>query len=70
VVDSVTSDASQLTIHMPVDARGVALGILATVALVFALRWAQSFAIFLLVGIFLAYILNPLVVWLERIKVS
>ena len=47
----------------------MALGILATLALVFALRWAQSFAISLLVGIFLAYTLNPLVVWLERIKV-
>ncbi len=47
----------------------MALGILATLALVFALQWAQSFAISLLVGIFLAYTLNPLVVWLERIKV-
>lgn len=67
--ETVTADASQLTIHIPVDARGVALGILATLALVFALQWAQSFAISLLVGIFLAYTLNPLVVWLERIKV-
>ena len=54
---------------MPVDARGVALGILAALALVFALQWAQSFAISLLIGIFLAYTLNPLVVGLERIKV-
>ena len=67
--EKVTADASQLTIHIPVDARGVALGILATLALVFALQWAQSFAISLLVGIFLAYTLNPLVVWLEWIKV-
>ena len=67
--DQATSDATQLTIPVPVHARGVALGILATLALVFALRWAQSFAISLLVGIFLAYTLNPLVVWLERIKV-
>lgn len=43
--ETVTADASQLTIHIPVDARGVALGILATLALVFALQWAQSFAI-------------------------
>ncbi len=54
---------------MPVDARGVALGILATLALVFALQWAQNFAISLVLGIFVAYTLNPLVVWLERIKV-
>jgi len=61
--------ASQLRVHMPVDARGVALGILATLALVFALQWAQNFAISLVLGIFVAYTLNPLVVWLERIKV-
>lgn len=67
--EKVASDATQLTVHMPVDARGVALGVLATLALVFALQWAQSFAISLLVGIFLAYTLNPLVVWLEWIKV-
>ena len=54
---------------MPVYTGGLALRILATLALIFALRWAQSFAISLLVGIFLAYTLNPLVVWLERIKV-
>jgi hypothetical protein len=50
--EKVTPDASQLSVHLPVDARGVALGILATLALVFALRWTQSFAISLLVGIF------------------
>jgi predicted PurR-regulated permease PerM len=67
--EKVTSDASQLTVHLPVDARGVALGILAALALVFALQWAKSFAISLLVGIFLAYTLNPLVVRLEQIKI-
>ena len=67
--EKVTSDPAQLTVPVPIHARGVALGILASLALVFALRWAQSFAISLLVGIFLAYTLNPLVVWLERIKV-
>ncbi|MFH1493201.1 MAG: AI-2E family transporter [Pseudomonadota bacterium] len=62
--------AHPLTIHVPVDARGVALGILATVALVFALDWMQKFFVPLLLGIFLAYTLNPLVVWLERIKIQ
>ena len=58
-----------LSIHLPVDARGAALGILATVAVVFALDWAQPFLITLLLGILFAYTLNPLVVWLERIHV-
>ncbi len=63
------ADAIPLTVHLPVDARGVALGILATIALVFALDWAQPFLITLLLGILFAYTLNPLVVWLERIKI-
>src|SRR5580765_2835629 len=56
-------------VRMPMDARGLALGILATVAAVFALEWAQSFVISLLLGILFAYTLNPLVVQLERIKI-
>jgi len=56
------------TVNMPVDARGVALGILAAVALIFALSWAERFLVPLLLGIVIAYTLNPLVVWLEAIK--
>lgn len=74
VVDSTpppaqSPEAVPLSIHLPVDARGVALGILATVAVIFALDWAQPFLITLLLGIFFAYTLNPLVVWLEQIKI-
>jgi len=57
------------TIRLPVAGRGVALAILATVAVVFALEWAQSFFISLLLGILFAYTLNPLVAWLERIRI-
>ncbi|MDD4928346.1 MAG: AI-2E family transporter [Gallionella sp.] len=57
------------TIHVPVDARGLALGILATVALVFALDWMQKLCVPLLLGIFIAYTLNPLVAGLERIRI-
>jgi predicted PurR-regulated permease PerM len=55
--------------RMPVDARGLALGILAALASVFALSWAQGFVVPLLLGIVMAYTLNPLVGWLEAIKV-
>ena len=37
--------------------------------MVFALQWAEKFFIPLLLGIIIAYTLNPLVVWLERIKI-
>jgi predicted PurR-regulated permease PerM len=55
--------------HFSVNARGFALSILATVAFVFALQWAQKFFIPLIFGILISYTLNPLVVWLERIKI-
>ena len=56
-------------VHMPVDTQGWALAILATIAVVFALEWAQSFFIPVLLGILLAYTLNPLVEWLEQIRI-
>ena len=56
-------------IRLPVNASGLSLGILATVAMVFALEWAQSFVISLLLGILFAYTLNPLVVWLECLRI-
>lgn len=56
-------------VHIPVEARGLALAILAILAFVFALQWAHKFLVPLLFGIFVAYTLNPLVVWLERIKI-
>jgi predicted PurR-regulated permease PerM len=55
------------SVRAPVDARGVALTILATVAVVGALDLAQSFFVSLLLGILIAYTLNPLVAYLERI---
>jgi predicted PurR-regulated permease PerM len=64
-----TPDAAPSTVRMSVDARGLALGILSTIAVVFALEWAQSFVISLLLGILFAYTLNPLVVWIERFKI-
>ena len=63
------ADTTLPAVRMPVNARGAALAILATVALVGALQWAQSFVISLLLGILFAYMLNPLVAWLEKIKV-
>lgn len=61
--------ASGLRFPIHVNARGLALGILATIAFVFALQWAQDFLVPLLLGILLAYTLNPLVMWLERIRI-
>ena len=49
--------------------RDLALVILATIAVVCALKLAQSFFVSLLLGILFAYTLNRLVVWLELIRI-
>lgn len=56
-------------VRLPETGHGLALTILATLAVIFALDWAQSFVISLLLGVLFAYTLNPLVVWLERIRI-
>ncbi|MDQ9170578.1 AI-2E family transporter [Oxalobacteraceae bacterium R-40] len=50
-------------------ARGIALTVLMVLAILFSLQWAQKFLIPLVLGIFIAYTLNPVVGWLERIHV-
>ena len=47
------TDATPLTIHVPIATHSVALWILATCALIFALDWAQLFLITPMLGIFL-----------------
>jgi predicted PurR-regulated permease PerM len=49
-----------------VSARGTALGIIATIAFVWALQWSEKFLVPLLLGVFIAYTLSPVVQWLER----
>jgi len=53
----------------PHGARHIALTVLAVIASVAALYVAQALFVSLLLGILLAYTLNPLVAYLERIKV-
>lgn len=74
--DPVAGSADDLALHVGglrlpvhVNARGLSLGILATVAFVFALQWAQKFFVPLLLGIFIAYTLSPVVRWLERVHI-
>ena len=55
--------------HTPVDARGLALALLATLATVFALSWAQTFLVPLLLGVVITYTLSPVVYWLERLRI-
>lgn len=67
--DAPASTASLATVRLPKVGHGLAVIILATVAVIFALDWAQSFVISLLLGVLFAYTLNPLVVWLQRLHI-
>jgi predicted PurR-regulated permease PerM len=51
-----------------VDARGLALAVLAVLATIYALSWAQPFVVPLLLGIVISYTLNPVVTWLEALR--
>ncbi len=64
-IDNKTAQAPDVGVNV----KNTSLAILATIAFVFALEWAQSFLIPLVVGIFISYTLNPVVVWLERIYI-
>ncbi len=63
-------EQSDSTLRLPlhVNARGMALGIIATVSFIYALQWAQKFLIPVIFGIFIAYTLNPVVAWLEKLR--
>ncbi len=56
-------------INDPIQVKSVTLVVIMTIAVVFALDWAQSFIITMLLGILLSHTLNPIVIWLERYKI-
>jgi predicted PurR-regulated permease PerM len=67
--DTHATNMATAKIHFPVDARGMALTSIATIAVVYALYAAHAFFIPLLFGIFIAYTLNPVVAWLEKLHI-
>ena len=50
--------------------KNVALVVITTLAVIYTLDWAQSFIVTMLLGVLLAYALNPLVVRLESININ
>jgi predicted PurR-regulated permease PerM len=53
-------------IRMPVDIRSAALTVLAVLAVIFALQYAQGMVIPIVLGVLISYALEPIVVWLTR----
>ena len=50
----------------PVDVYSVSLAVLATLAVIFALQWAQAVLIPLMLGVMISYALSPLVNGMEK----
>lgn len=68
-MESAGTDSADTTGVASLPARNLALRIIAAVALIYALDWAQVLVISLLLGMLLAYTLDPLVAWLGKIRV-
>lgn len=58
----------QTVVDIP-EGKGLALTVLASIAVVFMLQWSQSVTIPVVIGILLAYALDPFVTALARLKV-
>ncbi|WP_332854122.1 AI-2E family transporter [Duganella sp. S19_KUP01_CR8] len=67
--NAVAADGDPPRIPLHVHARGLALGVIATVAFLYALQWSRNFLVPLLLGILFSYMLSPIVCWLERRRV-
>jgi len=59
----------QSAIRMPVDIRSAALTVLAGLAVVMALQYAQAMVIPIVLGVLISYALEPIVAWLTRRRV-
>ena len=54
---------------MPVDIRSAALTVLAVLAVVMVLKVAAGMIIPIILGILISYALDPVVAWMERIRI-
>jgi len=68
-IEPAAEDGELQRMPLHVNARGLALGVIATVAFVYALQWSRNFLVPLLLGILITYMLSPIVCWLERLRI-
>jgi len=64
--DDAVPDRPPLTVAVPINVRSTSLAVLALIALVVFLRWAQEVLIPITFAILLSYALTPVVTWLRR----
>jgi predicted PurR-regulated permease PerM len=58
-----------LTIRAPIDIRNAALTVIAVIAIVLTLQYAQAMIIPIVLGVLLSYALEPVVAWMERWRI-
>ena len=58
-----------LALRMPVDIRSAALTVLAALAIVLVLQYAQAMIIPIVLSVLISYALEPIVAWMERRRV-
>jgi predicted PurR-regulated permease PerM len=61
-----TSDTP--TVRVPVDVRSAALTVLAVIAVVLLLQYAQAMIIPIVLGVLISYALDPVVAWMGRLR--
>lgn len=66
---AVPAAPERVHLHMPVDVRSLSLAILAVLASVYALHWAQAVVVPVLLGLMFSYALTPLVDRLVHLRV-
>lgn len=66
---TVFPEPERLLLHMPVDVRNVSLVVLAILASLFMLHWAQAVFIPVMLSVLFSYALSPPVNWLELRRV-
>ena len=57
------------TVNIPMNMRSLATTLVAILAVIFALRWAQDILVPFVIGILISYALSPLVTWMNRLKI-
>ena len=66
VRDAHSAEPEPLTIRTPIDIRNAALAVIAVIAIVLTLQYAQAMIIPIVLGVLLSYALEPVVAWMER----
>src|SRR5271169_1351989 len=64
--DGPSADQPPLSVAIPINVRSASLALIALIALIVFLRWAQDVLIPITLAVLLSYALTPVIDWLKR----